>query len=325
MSELLSNDQVAELVAAAKEGGELRPSAATRKRARRVRTIDFSLPNRFTLEQQRRLERAHAGFCRTIGPILSAELGTAVECELIDVSQLTYANALDELPHAPISATARLVELDTRVLLALDGSAAAGIVNRMLGGTHHEARLFDPEPTQIELGLLRRLFSTCVVQLSREWREVAGTRLEVDEVDIKLTNLEVAARSEPCLAFTIELRVDDRAPTMSVVVPFVAIAGIAHRLETPHDHEANGHGSDWQLVLDRLRGVRVLARAEVAHTELTLEEILSFQPGDVIPLRRRKDTGVTLAVGETAMHRCVPGRNGNRRAIEVVERCEVEE
>ena len=322
MSELLSNDQIAELVAAAKEGEIPRPSTQ-RKRSRKVRTIDFSLPTRFTLEQKRRLERAHKSFARAMGPILSAELGTGVECEVIDLSQVTYQAAVQELPPAAISGIARISRLETRVLLALDGLAAATMVDRMLGGSGRST-MFSPEPTQIEVGLLRRLFSTFIGQLSRDWEDVAGVQLELDELELKLSNNEIAPRSEPCIAVTLELRVDDRAPTLVVVIPYQAIDPIAHRLEAPHEPGTAGESGDPERVLARLRSVLVEARAEVAHTELTMEEILALQPGDVVPLGVPQATGVTLAVGDAEVLRCVPGKNGNRRALEIVERCEVE-
>ena len=65
MSEVLSNEQVAELVAAAKDG--VSPKVPQRRgRPRRVRDIDFSRPSKFTQDQVRRYQRAHDAFCRTV-------------------------------------------------------------------------------------------------------------------------------------------------------------------------------------------------------------------------------------------------------------------
>ena len=56
MSELLSNDQIAALVEAAREG-KAEASLKRQRRVRRVREIDFTKPTKFTQEQQRRFER----------------------------------------------------------------------------------------------------------------------------------------------------------------------------------------------------------------------------------------------------------------------------
>lgn len=324
MSELLSNDQIAELVAAAKEG-ELPTRPTQRRRQRRVRVVDFTLPTRFSADHQRRIERGHQGWCRGMGPVLSAELGTPVEFEVIDVSQLTYAAAVEELPPASVFGAVRFVGLDTRMLVAADGTAAAQIVHRMLGGAAADARMFGSEPTELELALVRRLFITFVSQLSPVWEEIAEVKLELAELDPKLTNIEIAPRSEPCLTLTIEIRMNERSSTMTIVVPFAAIEGVADRITLGGEHGGRGWtpaDSDPDRMLSRLRAVEVEARAEVISRELPLDAILALRPGDLVPLRVPKSVGVTLAVGEVAVHRCTPGRNGERRAIEVVERME---
>src|SRR5690606_22731275 len=55
MSEILTNDQIAALVEAAKQG-EL-PEEPSGRRGRRLRTVDFSRPTKFTSEQERRITR----------------------------------------------------------------------------------------------------------------------------------------------------------------------------------------------------------------------------------------------------------------------------
>src|SRR5262245_5973095 len=46
---------------------------------RRIRTVDFRRPTKFSRDQMRRLEGAHDGFCRGASTRLSAELRTGVE------------------------------------------------------------------------------------------------------------------------------------------------------------------------------------------------------------------------------------------------------
>ena len=67
MNDVLSNEQVAALVEAATPGQRQPADDAPtpRRRAKRVRDIDFSRPNKFAIDQLRRLERAHEACCRT--------------------------------------------------------------------------------------------------------------------------------------------------------------------------------------------------------------------------------------------------------------------
>ena len=54
---VLSEDAIAALVDAAREGSRL-PDGAPPQRRRRMRAVDFTRPTKFTAEQERRLGRA---------------------------------------------------------------------------------------------------------------------------------------------------------------------------------------------------------------------------------------------------------------------------
>ena len=120
MSENLSNDQIAALVEAAKQGQTDAPEPAHKRRARRVRDIDFSRPSKFAQDQQRRLERAHESFCRTAGQRLSTELLTPIELEVLSLDQLTWSTAIGQIPQPSICATIECRPLGTQVLMTAE-------------------------------------------------------------------------------------------------------------------------------------------------------------------------------------------------------------
>jgi flagellar motor switch protein FliM len=51
-----------------------------------------------------------------------------------------------------------------------------------------------------------------------------------------------------------------------------------------------------------------------------VETVLGLQPGDVVPLGQRVDDGVRLVIGSTRAFSAVPGRDGNRVAVRIVDR-----
>ena len=92
MNDVLSNDEVAALVEAAKQG-QTDAEPTHKRRARRVRDIDFSRPSKFAQDQQRRLERAHESFARTAGQRLSgvrpAQCGGGLKRRSLDLCRST--------------------------------------------------------------------------------------------------------------------------------------------------------------------------------------------------------------------------------------------
>jgi flagellar motor switch protein FliM len=328
MNDILSSDEIAALVAAAKDGqlpvgsDEHRPS-----QPRRVRDVDFSRPAKFTQDQQRRVERAHDAFCRSTGTRLSAELRLTIEFEVINIDQLTWSSAINDLPPGSIFAIVGTAPLGTHFVLSAEAPAVVWMIERVLGGSSDgdQGRALQRELTEIELALTRRLFSTVVSQLALTWEELAGLELSLVQVETLATNLQVAPPSEPTLVLTIEMRAEGISTTMSLLVPWRSIEAIANKLTASQYGDALETETD-EATASAVRHVlgeaEVEVRAQVGGVDLEIERVLELRAGDVVPLGSRAASGVVICVEDIPVHRAQPGRSGSRRAVSVLERLE---
>src|SRR5690349_14742040 len=176
MSKALSPERVDQAPAPAGAGD----GARGKRRARRLREIDFSRPTKFTQEQLRRIERAHEGFCRTAAMRLGGEARTEMELEVVDLAQLTWMAALSELPASSIYGIVKLEPSGMHMLVSTELRAMRAIVDRMLGGTELREVPDELELTEIELAISRRVFDSLVEELSRTREELIGVTLAVD-------------------------------------------------------------------------------------------------------------------------------------------------
>ena len=129
MNDVLSNDQVAALVEAARQGHvPVEEPTVAKRRAPRVREIDFSRPSKFAVDQLRRLERAHETFSRTIATRLSTELLTPVELDVLGIDQLTWSSAMNQIPQPSVCGVIECKPLGTQVLL----TAELGLMLRLV-------------------------------------------------------------------------------------------------------------------------------------------------------------------------------------------------
>jgi flagellar motor switch protein FliM len=124
--------------------------------------------------------------------------------------------------------------------------------------------------------------------------------------------------SEPTLALTIEARMDRDSSTLALLLPFSAIASVAHRFSSRDDLAGEDAGQT-AAVREAVGRVEMTVRAEVAAVDLPIEEVLALQPGDVLRLDARAEDGVTLFAGAVPVHRALPGRTGGRRAVQVTD------
>jgi flagellar motor switch protein FliM len=303
-------------------GGE---SVRGKRRARRLREIDFSRPTKFTQEQLRRIERAHESFCRTAAMRLTGEARTEIELEVVDLAQLTWMASLSELPTGSLYGIVKLEPGEMHMLVSTELQAVRAIVDRMLGSTELREAPAEQELTEIELAISRRVLDVIVEELSRTWEELLGLSLAVDWLDVQLQNLQLAPPSEPTIALTLQLRLEELTSSLSVVVPFRSIESEVGRLPTGAGDLSGTRDSDAAAAAAlavSLSETFVELRVEVASKELALADVLALKPGEVVGLDAQAETGVTLFAEVVPVHRARPGRRGNRRAVEVLERLE---
>jgi len=315
---VMSEDQVAALVAAAKEGQLPDVDAqAPASRRRRVRKIDFTRPSKFTTDQQRRLERAHENFCRGVSTRMSAELRAPISVEIIDTAQLTWANALDEIPRRSVFGIIEVAPIDGRMLITAELTLLLGLLERVLGGKTGE-RTVERTLTDVDRALVARIFQTLLDELSLSFNDLAELQFGLLDLETERAPAQLAPFSEPTLAMTFEFKVGQTSSTMVLLIPHRAIEPVL-RTSPPLEHDAELAADAAVAVSEAMGEVVVQLRAEVGSVDMPLGRVLALRPGDILRLDGATEEGaVTLYADAIGLHRAKLGRNGRRRAVGIL-------
>jgi flagellar motor switch protein FliM len=326
VSSVLSNEQIAAMVAAAGEGNlpEGAPRERTSPRGRRVRDIDLLRPQKFAPDQIHRVNRAHEVFCRGADRRLSAELRVPVEFEVIRIDELTWSNAMAEVPRPSIFSIVEIDPMGTRMVVSAELPMITWMMECLLGGGEEITTppSAQRDLTEIERALARRILGLILEQLSITWEELMGVRLNLHGLETHVSSIQVALPSEPTLGVTIEVRMRKNSWTMSIAAPYPSIAGVVDRLSSGLLRESPDEAPDpanVQAVRTALSTVEVEMRAEVAATELTIGQVLELRPGDVLRFGLPASAGVALCADTVPVHRAKPGKSGSQRAVEILE------
>jgi flagellar motor switch protein FliM len=321
MSEVLTPEEIAKLVASAKDGTLPDGPRAPTRRKRSIRSINFRRPMKLSMVEQRRFEHAHATFCRDAAMRMSSELREPIEFEVIDSAQLTWEAALHDVPQPSIQGIAVSVPGENTVLICVEEDLVLRMIERLLGGRFTDiptARML----TQIDIVLARRIFEGLLATLSTVWRGLLGLKVSfLDfEAEDDTRSLELMQASQPTVELTIEARAEGTSSTLLLLVPWTAIKAAPRSLgEGTAKHpgrRADGEESA-EAVRSALGAVCVEVRAEAGAVPLTIGEVLALGEGDVVRLGAAGAAGIT--VGEDTLHRAKPGLSGTKRAVQIIE------
>ena len=123
--------------------------------------------------------------------------------------------------------------------------------------------------------------------------------------------------SEPVLMLVLDARIDGLVSPLSLCIPYRSVEPVIDKFE----HRHYGHGDDDTNSAERMRravaGVDVEVRVEVGAVDMTVNDLLGLQAGDVIRLGRRADRGVVVLASEVPTYIAMPGRNGRMRAVQI--------
>jgi len=118
-----------------------------------------------------------------------------------------------------------------------------------------------------------------------------------------------------------ELKMGNRTGTMSLCIPYNAIEPIMGTLAAQNwfSYQRKGGMDDHVRKLTRnVTSARVEARAFLAQTTITMNDLLALQVGDVITTEKRTTSDVVLQVEGKAKFQCEVGQVRGNRAVKVM-------
>src|SRR3954468_7664882 len=250
-----------------------------------VHVYDFKRPERVSKDQMRALEPLHEGFGRNFGAALSGYLRTIIEVNVANIEQLTYSEVIYSLPNPTCFNLLKADQLDGQLCLEISPLIIYPIIDRLLGGSN--ADLFIPQRplTQIEQRLVQRITDRATHHLSEAWSNLTPVTFKVEDFESNPQLVQIVPPNETVVVIGFELKMGNRAGTMSLCIPYNVIEPIMGVLAAQNwfSYQRKGGQEDHLKKLTRnVSNAKVEMRAFLAATTITMNELLALQVGDVI-------------------------------------------
>ena len=331
MADVLDQNEVDALLAAADEGGvEAAAEVKTRQviSNKDVHTYDFKRPERVSKEQMRAIEGIHDSFARNLGASLSDLLRTIVEVRVETAEQLTYSEFIYSLPNPTNFNLLTALPLEGQLCLEISPLIIYPIIDRLLGGTNSE--LFIPQRplTMIEQRLVAKITSRALTTLTEAWADLVEVQFDIVEVESNPHLVQIVAPNEIVVVIGFEIKIGNRAGTMSLCLPFKVIEPVMSKLVTQGwlAYQRQQKPEDQSEVLAReLSATAVEVSAFLGETSITVEELMALEVGDVLQTTKMVGKEMVLQVEGENQFAGLLGRHNKNYAIKVTRRAEVEE
>jgi len=332
VADVLDQSEVDALLAAVASGGVDAASTAVVAKVhtppKDVHSYDFKRPERVSKEQMRALEGIHEGFARNLGAFLSGFLRTIVEIRVASAEQLTYSEFIHSLPNPTNFNLVSAEPLEGQMCLEISPLIVYPIIDRLLGGTNTELFIPQRPPTLIEQRLVSKINTRALAALTESWCELVQVEFKLVEVESNPHLVQIVAPNEVVVVLGFEIKMGGRAGTMSLCIPFNVIEPVmgkllsqgwlAYQRRTPASDKSG----------DIARGIgatHVDLVAYLAETTMTIEELLTLRPGDIIQTAKPATDDLILQIAGRNKFAGKLGKHKDSLAIKITRRAEVEE
>ncbi len=325
MAEVLSQDEIDQLLTAISAGEINTEEVQQPTDQRKIKIYDFKRPDKFSKDQIRTVSIMHETFARLTTTSLSAQLRSLVHVHVASVDQLTYEEFIRSIPNPTTLAVIDMDPLKGSAVLEIDPAITFSIIDRLFGG-QGEGTKFSRDLTDIEQSVMEGIIVRVLGNLRESWSTVIDLRPRLGGIETNPQFAQIVPPSEMVVLVTLETKVGDVEGMMNLCIPYLTIEPIISKLSAQYWYSSVRRGTTTEnlnILRERLATVAVTMIAEVGNMELSVRDVLALRIGDII---RLDNTGVdslmVLKIGDRKKFLCRPGVVGSKLAAQVIKKLE---
>src|SRR5512136_660774 len=265
MAEVLSQDEIDQLLSAISAGEISTEEVHAPKDQRKIKIYDFKRPDKFSKDQIRTVSIMHETFARLTTTSLSAQLRSLVHVHVASVDQLTYEEFIRSIPNPTTLAVVDMDPLKGSAILEIDPAITFSIIDRLFGGQGEGAK-FSRELTDIEASVIEGIIVRILGNLREAWATVIDLRPRLGQIETNPQFAQIVPPSEMVVLVTLETKVGEVEGMMNFCIPDLTIEPIISKLSPQYWYSSVRRGTTTEnlnILRERLAGIGVSLVAEV--------------------------------------------------------------
>jgi len=329
MSDVLDQSDIDALLSAVDTGDieEQTAEAQIFSRGRRdlerveIREYDFKRPERISKDQMRALQTLHDTFARNFGASMSGFLRTIVEVRVAHAEQMTYSEFIAGLPNPTSFNLVNADQLDGQLCLEISPLIIYPIIDRLLGGSNQDLFIPQRPMTLIETRLIQTILERGMTALSEAWESIRKIDFALGEMESNPQIMQIVPPNEVVVVIGFEIKMANRAGTMSLCIPFNVIEPMIDDLSAQSWFLAGRLHADkrWgTMIARRLSEARLEASGLLVETTITLAELRSLEVGDIITTEKPSSAPIVLTADGHPKFLAHLGQYRGNRALRIV-------
>ncbi len=322
MNQVLSQNEVDALLAAVSEGevnSEL-GSGGNDALDSNVIVYDLTSQDRIIRGRMPQLDVIYEKFMRAFRVSLSSALRKIASLNHSSTDFLKFGEFINTLPIPTCMSVLRFNALRGSALLVVESKLAYALVDSFLGGVDRPyTKIEGKEFTAIELSIIRRVVELAIADLENAWASVSKIDASFVRTEVNPQFVGIVPPTDVVIASTFDVELENANGTITLVIPYSTIEPIKAKLASGFQVESDQTDKKlWTAILEeQFLDTEVTLRVSLGTTEISMDDLLNMQVGDVIPLEADATGELNVDVESVKKFKCYYGVSHGNVAVQV--------
>ncbi|NVK57542.1 MAG: flagellar motor switch protein FliM [Alteromonadaceae bacterium] len=318
MSDLLSQDEIDALLhgvddveeeEAPHEGGDT--SALE---------YDFSSQDRIVRGRMPTLEIVNERFARHLRVSLFNMMRRSAEVSINGIQMIKFGEYIHTL-FVPTSLNmVRFRPLKGTGLITMEARLVFILVDNFFGGDgRYHAKIEGREFTPTERRIIQMLLKIIFEDYKEAWAPVMDVSFEYLDSEVNPAMANIVSPTEVVVISSFHIELDGGGGDFHVSLPYSMLEPIRELLDAGVQSDKEDTDLRWSKALrDEIMDVQVELSTHMLDFELTLRDVMEFNPGDIIPVEIPEH--ITVLIEDLPTFRAKLGRSRENLALKITEK-----
>lgn len=323
MSQVLSQQEIDSLLDAM-DSGEIDEKKIEEVTQPKVKTYDFRRPVRLSKEYLSTITMVFEDFAKIAVNQLSTQLRNPVNIKLASIEQVSFDEFIHSVPRFTLMGIFESKPLNGVQIVEINPQVSLQMVDLLCGYTATDEVHKEVEKdafTEIEFAILEEVLSGYTRSFEAAWHDIVDLDVELQTLETNPQLLQSMSPNEPVVLVTFSLSIGKTLSYMNVCVPYIFFETILDKLSfTNWFHSGKEmESTDSSRIKKLLEPVSVGIEVELGKSDMTVENFLDMESGDILQLGSLANEPLLMKVEGKPYYKVKPGTKKNKLAVEVLQ------
>lgn len=327
MADVLSQSQIDALLNSfSSEGTKAFDEIEEQSKEQKIKNYDFKMPKKFTKEQLKVIDGIFENYSRVLSSYLTGLMRIYCKVEVLSIEEQVYYEFNNALPDYVMMSMINMGITDddvmeTNSIMEISNPIAFSMMDRLMGGSGAYVEQ-NRDFTEIEVGLFASVMGRMAGLLKEPWGTYIDINPTISTIETNARVMQSISPDEVVILVVLEMEIKDVKNTMTFCIPALNLESImakfgdrwsrgTKKLDPKKEKERR------VSLLEAIKDSELKIDAVLCETKLDLFDVLTMQPGDVIPLNMPIDSNVTVKIGSNIWFDGKLGIKNKKKAVKI--------